>query len=399
MSHHPAIVVAGYNRPDCLRRILGSLAEALVHPDTQLVISIDQGGSDEVVRVANAFDWQHGNKRVFLREMRLGVDEHNLACGDLSQEYGAIIMLEDDLFVSPHFYEYTVRALEAYSDDPRIGGLALHTQRHSDATPLGFEAFEDGSDVFFSQIACSWGQSWTAAQWSGFRQWLAEQPEELPANPGVPAMVRSWHASSWKKRYITYLVDTSRYFVYPRISLSTNFGDPGTHYDRKAPTLQRSLLWGQRDWRFVSLDESLAVYDAFSEILPDRLCRLQPDLGEPTFAVDLYGQKDLSALAAERVLTRRPATAPVRTFGQELRPHEMNIVANVPGTDFRLAAVKDCSPEPARIAAPDVVVRYPPASRVYKSLRLEQAMRRSVSWKLTRPLRSVARMLGLLPEI
>jgi hypothetical protein len=65
--------------------------------------------------------------------------------------------------------------------------------------------------------------------------------------------------------FIKYLIVTEQYFVYPRISLSTNFGDPGTNNGCKNNLHQVNLLIGEKQWQFASLHEGIC-YDAFFEI-------------------------------------------------------------------------------------------------------------------------------------
>ena len=60
-----AIIVVGYNRPDALKRILKSLADAKYdYADIPLRISIDHSGNQEVINVAQTFEWKHGSKKV-----------------------------------------------------------------------------------------------------------------------------------------------------------------------------------------------------------------------------------------------------------------------------------------------------------------------------------------------
>lgn len=62
------LVVVGYNRPDSIRRILGSLERAdYDYEDIRLVVSIDHSGMEEVVRTAEECVWSHGSKEVFYR--------------------------------------------------------------------------------------------------------------------------------------------------------------------------------------------------------------------------------------------------------------------------------------------------------------------------------------------
>ena len=110
--HRPAIVIIAYNRLDALKRLLVSV-EAAVYPEGEpvpLVISIDRSDSDAVVKTAEDFGYTHGEKIIIARKERLGLREHVLTCGDLTEKYGSIIVLEDDLFVSPMFYDYACAA-------------------------------------------------------------------------------------------------------------------------------------------------------------------------------------------------------------------------------------------------------------------------------------------------
>ncbi|MBK8698381.1 MAG: hypothetical protein IPN29_02055 [Saprospiraceae bacterium] len=68
-----------------------------------LVISIDMSDDEVVYALVDSFLWPHGDKRVIKRERRLGLKEHVWVCGNLTTTYGSIIMLEDDLVVSPIF--------------------------------------------------------------------------------------------------------------------------------------------------------------------------------------------------------------------------------------------------------------------------------------------------------
>ena len=97
-----AVVVVGYNRSDSMRRILGSLAKAdYKEKDIPLVISIDHSGREEVEQVAREFQWNYGPKEVICHKERLGLRKHIISCGDLTRRYGAVMILEDDLYVSP----------------------------------------------------------------------------------------------------------------------------------------------------------------------------------------------------------------------------------------------------------------------------------------------------------
>lgn len=59
-----AIVVVAYNRTDSVSRLLGSLAKAHYSIPAPLIISIDKSNTDDVAKLADSFEWEHGPKRV-----------------------------------------------------------------------------------------------------------------------------------------------------------------------------------------------------------------------------------------------------------------------------------------------------------------------------------------------
>jgi hypothetical protein len=331
----PAIVAVAYDRPASLERLLGSLGRASYPAagGVPLVVSIDHGGDPRVREVAEAFPWPHGPKEVIAQGERLGLREHILRCGDLSRDHGAVIVLEDDLYVSRRFYAFAVAALGYYGDDDRIAGVSLYGHRTNVFCREPFDPLDDGADVFFLQLASSWGQAWTRRQWDEFRTWYGDGREVTAGDP-VPDGVIAWPDSSWLKRFVAYMVETGRQFVYPRVSLSTNFGDPGTHFDRRVDLFQVPLRRAARDHRFVSLDDSGAVYDAHFELTPACLDRLTDRFHGYAYEVDLYGTKRLDKVRAPHLLTGRACRNAVATFGGRLRPAVMNVIEGVAGDDI-----------------------------------------------------------------
>ncbi len=130
----PAIVIPCFERPDSLERLLSSLSRAKFPSRQQvsLVFSVDHSGSRAVSDIASAYDWRYGEKRVVCHPRRLGLRENVLWCGDQTEELGAVIVLEDDLIVSPNFYTYAVEASLAYRDHSEIAGVSLYAYDRSE---------------------------------------------------------------------------------------------------------------------------------------------------------------------------------------------------------------------------------------------------------------------------
>ena len=333
-----AIVVVAYNRPHSLRRILSSLATAEYREqDIPLIISIDQGDNADVIAIANEFDWEFGEKRVVCQEQNLGLKAHILKCGGYTREYGNIIMLEDDLFVSPVFFAYARAALAFAEDKDYIGGISLYNHLFNVHVREPFQAFDDGFDNWYMQFASSWGQAWSQKQWDGFTEWYAKNAEKDLRTVGklVPENVLSWSEQSWLKHYIKYLIDTDKYFLYPKTSLTTNFFDEGTHAAEAVTDLQVPLcIRMEREYSFSTLEDSSSVYDAFFEnvVLRNKVIEVIPQA--ELIEIDLYGYKETkkryvlsSAAKPYKVLT---------SYGRKLRPLDANILFNIEGSTFFL---------------------------------------------------------------
>lgn len=334
---YPALIVVAFNRPAALLRLLKSLAQAhFPQAEVPLHISIDGSGNPHVNEVAKTFSWPHGPKIVDQQPARLGLRQHILTCGDLSQKYGSIVLLEDDLLVSPWFYSYAHQALSHYAEKPGIAGISLYKYAIAESCFLPFSPITEGEDTWFMQMPSSWGQAWTAAQWHNFRSWLDKTEPHFQARAStLPDYMQSWSDQSWKKRFAYYLIETDQYFVYPQISLSTNFGDPGSHADA-AGLYQVALLTGPRTWQFADLQTSNSVYDVNFELLASRLQRLCPALAGYDLAVDLYGQRALGPDLPAWLLTSRPGGKAARSYALDLTPAVLNVQHKVHGKALRL---------------------------------------------------------------
>ena len=328
------IVVAAYNRTAPLGRLLRSLAKAHYDSAVKLIVCIDGDGSSDVLKVAEHFDWVHGEKEIIVQKENIGLKQHILFCGDLSSQYDGVIVLEDDLYVSPWFYSFAQSTAQYYSESSGISGIALYSPHFNENARLPFYPLDDGHDVYFMQIACSWGQVWLKRQWEGFRLWYGENEcVELNNDESLPWEIRQWPESSWKKYFIMYMLEKDKYFVYPRASFTTNFGDMGTHHHGTS-LYQVPLKYNDNGNRFVSLDESLIKYDVFFEIIPESLYRMSPNLPSDRFIVDLYGIKEAHCFTEEFVITSKVCKEYIISYGRHLLPVEYNVIDAIPGCDL-----------------------------------------------------------------
>lgn len=331
----PVIVAIGYNRKLPLLRLLTSLEEADYGEDEQavtLIISLDYSGNQNLVEMANDFQWSHGEKKVRTFEVNQGLKKHVMSCIDYSLQYGAVIIFEDDIVASPAYYNYIKQALEYYKNDKRIAEIALYNQTRHDFANREFMPMNNGYDVYATKKNCSWGQCIIGERWREFREWYSEHNGELEYHRDVPAQVLSWK-NSWCK-YFNYYLDThDRYVIEPHISLSTNFNDEGTHIMCQDNGFQVPILAGQKKWNFGSL-EQLPMYDDYMENV-----KLKEELSArygKEVCIDFYGSR---GNREEYDLCLSSAILPyhiVEKFGLEMRPYELNVMYNVPGDGIRI---------------------------------------------------------------
>lgn len=339
----PAIVVIAYNRKEPLLRLLKSLANAS-YPSNNITLHISIDGSEistEMATAVDKFEWRHGKKIVDVKPENLGLLKHVLVCGELAKHYESIIMLEDDLVVAPGFYRYAQRANEFYSDDDKVAGVSLFTYPVEENNFYPFQPIQDNSDVHFIQVASSWGQSWTKAQWTKFKSWLIEHPHGKEAL--LPDYIINWGSNSWKKLFIGYLIDIDRYFVFPNTSYSSNFEEEGTHASQTG-LFQVPMNVSDAEPRLKKWRDSYSIYDVYFELIPDALRRLIPEFENVDVEVDLFGGKPIDQLKREFLLTTRRGKSPVRTFGASMTPLLQNVLFGVEGDEIGLYRKEDLLP-------------------------------------------------------
>ena len=333
-----AIVIVAFNRPESLKRLLSSILKAdyLNYTDIPLVISIDGGGDSEVVEFAESIEWLYGPKKVINHPKNLGLRKHILSCGDLSEKYGSVIVLEDDCLVSKSFYKYSCEALEFFCDDERIAGIGLYAYQYNENAFLPFSPLIDGHDIYFMQHPCSWGQAWTKKQWQTFKAYYYTDPK-ISSQDRIPENVKNWPESSWKKYFAKYMVEKQKHFVHPTVSYTTNFADIGEHWNNHISFFQVPLeVQENPDLEFVSFDESYNKYDAYFEILPESLICFGADIDTDT-CIDLFGSKQKDLMQNKYLLSSKYCDNPIESYGADMSPLLLNILHKNPGNIFAYA--------------------------------------------------------------
>lgn len=143
------IALFTFKRPAHTRRTLESLADNPEFTSSPLFIYCDGARNDvEAVQTEElrqlVRNWPHPNKIVIERERNWGL-ANSIISGvtELCERYGRVIVVEDDLIVSPVFLNYLNSALTHYVDEPKVMQVSAYMfpvsiQSHYDAVMLPF---------------------------------------------------------------------------------------------------------------------------------------------------------------------------------------------------------------------------------------------------------------------
>lgn len=152
-------------------------------------------------------------------------------------KYGKIIVLEDDLIISPNFLEYMNETLEFYKDDDKIWSISGYN--------INFEnKYNYEYDIYLNYRGCSWGwgtwkNRWELVDWEvkDYRKFKNNHTLRKKFNRGGPDMSQmldlqmAGEIDSWAIRWCYSQFKNEMYTIYPVDSLIFNCGldGSGTH--------------------------------------------------------------------------------------------------------------------------------------------------------------------------
>lgn len=335
----PAIVAVGYNRPDGMKRLLDSIGRATYNcDDVPLIVSIDESNrSNEVEAIAKAFKWTHGTKEIRRFPGRQGLRKHIVQCGDYSEKYGAVIILEDDLIVAEDFYSYVCAAHEKYGDEESVCGVALYSFSCNVFTHYLFSPVPSLFDVYLCGVVITWGQSWNARQWKNFKSWYLKHEDVLPPlNPSIPRDISSW-TRSWGRFFACFMAENHLYYIEPYRSRTTCFSDFGEHNNVTVPVtfVQVPLMRGcPSEYKFGDFDD-LVRYDCFYErelSVKDKVCGISGN----EICMDLSNMKTVAGGKRYVITNTVLPYKEIASFALTLRPASLNVTESIPGNQLHM---------------------------------------------------------------
>lgn len=165
MAHlGPPIAIFAYRRPDHVRRLLASLARNSESAESPTFIYCDgprTPGDEEAVEATRKVVRAHApaNAEIIERQQNFGLSRSIIdGVTTLCDHFGRVIVLEDDLVVSPAALGYFRAALECYANDDRV----MHVSAY--VFPVG----KPLPETFFYRCTSCWGWATWARAWRHF---------------------------------------------------------------------------------------------------------------------------------------------------------------------------------------------------------------------------------------
>lgn len=233
------VVLFVYSRPQHTRSTIQSLLQNPESAETELIIYRDAARTEAAVpQVQQVRDYCHrlqGFKAVHVikspRNLGLAGSIIRGVTESLKQ-YQQVIVLEDDLVLSPHFLRFMNDGLETYQDDELVA--SIHGYCYPVRQPLPATFFLRGADCWGWGV---WRRSWQLFQADGTA--LLQQLEsrnltnefDMGGAMGFTQMLRDQIAGrndSWAVRWHASCFLAGRLTLYPGKSLVRNAGLDGS---------------------------------------------------------------------------------------------------------------------------------------------------------------------------
>ena len=163
------IVLFVYNRLDHTQGVIETLSKNLLAKESELYVFSDAAKSENGLGKVNEVreyirdDAWHGNfKEVTIIEAEKNKGLANSVIGGVTKiihEYGKVIVVEDDLILSPYFLNYMNDALDYYQDDEKIWSISGYSFPMKSLKKYPH-------DIFYSYRGCSWGWATWNDRWN-----------------------------------------------------------------------------------------------------------------------------------------------------------------------------------------------------------------------------------------
>ena len=251
------VVVMTMDRPKSLARLIRSLEQGGTSSSIDLRMTVDRdyegNVNQQTLEFLNNVQWPHGMFEVIVWPKKVGLYGQWVDSwpAELYNEtlYKAVLLLEDDLEVSPHYAKWFIGAHGAYASVPGVG--AITGQRPNlvaavNGPPSVAGQVPSGVKAFGYLLMATWSLSPKPSVWREFRRWVkdkrANSPDFVPLVPGI--VPNKWYEyfksrgeeeNMWEMWYIRFTNDYNLHTVYPWVeggakTIVGNWMEAGLHF-------------------------------------------------------------------------------------------------------------------------------------------------------------------------
>lgn len=238
------IVLFVYNRPWHTQQTIEALQENELASESEIFIYSDapknDGAKASVLEVRELIKNVTGFRKITVikRDKNWGLAASIIdGVTTIINQYGKIIVLEDDLVTSPYFLKYMNDALEFYQDEENIYSI---TGFSFSSEFMKFPNYFD-DEVYLNIRPMSWSWATWKKEWDGidwnvqdFSDFISSREKESQFNRGgtdltnMLKMQMNGQLDSWYIRWSYNAFKKGKLTVYPRVSLVNNVGHDNT---------------------------------------------------------------------------------------------------------------------------------------------------------------------------
>ena len=282
MQNLAPIALFVYNRPDHTRRTLSYLQKNRLAEESRLFIFSDAAKSEteqakvnEVRELAKEIEGFKSIK-VIERKNNLGL-ANSIISGvtQLVNEYGRVIVFEDDLISSPYALQYFNESLNRYEQEEKVMQVGAYMFNLADKTL---------PETFFYRVAFSWGWATWASAWKNFEpdidKLISRFDKEKINQFSIEGNMNFWKQmldfkagknNSWAIRWYASIFLNGGLTLNPSHSLIHNIGHDGSGvHSNIENTYQVQVAQKQVKHFPVEIKENQRAYQAIKHFLKNR---------------------------------------------------------------------------------------------------------------------------------
>lgn len=227
------IVIFAFNRPDALQRLADALRKCALFDESKVIVFVDGPRNEsERTKVQATIDVA----RAITDDVRASAANRGLGPSiiagvtDVINEYGRVIVLEDDLVPAPGMLLFLNQMLDRYAYEPKVCSVCAYGLKIR--RPEGYSG-----DVYFSPRSSSWGWAtwrdrwakidWSVSDYDSFRNNRRERRSFNRGGSDMASMLDGYMAGrnrSWAIRFCYWQWRNGLLSVHPFRSLVDNEG-------------------------------------------------------------------------------------------------------------------------------------------------------------------------------